>query len=104
MLLEFINISTQTLYMNKGIHWVATEYETKSQVVEKIGKTLESQKCNRAMQFRLLRHICSNSKDDRKVKRKRAKSLGEIFRVKRDLYLTEKREESSRGLSNRCLI
>ena len=33
--LEFINKSTQNLFKRKGIHWFATENETKAQVVER---------------------------------------------------------------------
>ena len=40
--LEFINKSTQNLFKRKGIHWFATENETKVQVVERFNRTLKS--------------------------------------------------------------
>ena len=40
--LEFINKSTQNLFKRKGIHWFATENETKAQVVERFNRTLKS--------------------------------------------------------------
>ena len=40
--LEFINKSTQNLFKRKGIHWFATENETKDQVVERFNRTLKS--------------------------------------------------------------
>ena len=43
--LEFINKSTQNLFKRKGIHWFATENETKAQVVERFNRTLNHQKC-----------------------------------------------------------
>ena len=39
--LEFINKSTQNLFKRKGIHWFATENETKAQVVERFNRTLK---------------------------------------------------------------
>ena len=40
--LEFINKSTKNLFKRKGIHWFATENETKAQVVERFNRTLKS--------------------------------------------------------------
>ena len=40
--LEFINKSTKNLFKRKGIHWSATENETKAQVVERFNRTLKS--------------------------------------------------------------
>ena len=40
--LEFINKSTQNLFKRKGIHWFATENETKAQVVERFNRTLKT--------------------------------------------------------------
>src|ERR1700755_2042411 len=40
--LEFINKPTQDLFKNHGIHWFATENETKAQVVERFNRTLKS--------------------------------------------------------------
>jgi hypothetical protein len=38
---EFINRNTQQLFNNKGIHWFATENETKAQIVERFNRTLK---------------------------------------------------------------
>lgn len=40
--LEFINKPTQELFKKHGIHWFATENETKAQVVERFNRTLKS--------------------------------------------------------------
>ena len=40
--LEFINKPTQELFKKHGIHWFATENETKAQVVERFNRTLKT--------------------------------------------------------------